>query len=177
MDNLINILLENRIVIMPCDTIYGIVGIYPQTENKIREIKGRDERKPFLVLIQKNWIKRFTNLKINKYFLDKWPGSLTLIVPGIDGSTIALRVPDDSRLQKILHKIDQPLYSTSVNRSGMASLELANEIEIEFGLEVDLFINEGDLKGNRPSTIIDLSQEPYKIIRQGACPVDLSMIM
>lgn len=176
MNSIVKVLVETGIVIMPCDTIYGIVGIFPYSESKIRDIKGREEKKPFLILIRKEWITRFTKIKIKKYFLDLWPGPLTLIVPGYKGDTIALRVPDDIRLQNILLKLDQALYSTSVNKSGMASLETANEIAKEFGPEVDLFINEGDLKGGKPSTIIDLTQNPYKLIRQGACIIDLNML-
>lgn len=176
MDKMVNILKNNGIIIMPCDTIYGIVGKYPLSENKIRDIKGRDENKPFLILIKKEWITRFTKIKIKKYFLNLWPGPLTLIVPGLDGDTVALRVPHDNRLQKILLKINQPLYSTSVNNSGMPSLNKAKEIEKEFGNKVDLFVNEGDLEGNLPSTIIDLTQDSYKMIRQGACLIDLNML-
>ena len=162
---------------MPCDTIYGIVGVYPESENRIRDIKGREENKPFLILIRKEWISRFTNIKIKKYFLDLWPGPLTLIVPGLIRDTVALRVPDDKRLQNILLELDRALYSTSVNRSGKDSLEMANEIEKEFGSEIELFINEGDLIGSQPSTIIDLTIKPYKIIRQGSCIIDTNMLL
>jgi len=171
MKKIISVLSKKGIVIMPCDTIYGIVGVYPFTDSKIRDIKGRGENKPFLILIQKDWIKRFTAISIDKYFLDLWPGPLTLIVPDFKGNTIALRVPDDKRLQKILLKLNKALFSTSVNKSGFNNLEKAEDIEAEFGSLVELFVNEGDLIGSRPSTIIDLSVSPYKLIRQGACKI------
>lgn len=176
MDSIARVLSETGIVIMPCDTIYGIVGIYPSSENRIRDLKGRDENKPFLILIKKEWISRFTKLKIKQYFIDLWPGPLTLIVPGLKGITVALRVPDDKRLQNILLQLDKPLYSTSVNKSGHASLNTANDIEEEFGSDVELFVNEGDLTDGKPSTIIDLTTNPNKIIRQGSCLIDMEQL-
>ncbi|MCK5671922.1 MAG: L-threonylcarbamoyladenylate synthase [Spirochaetales bacterium] len=177
MNKLTDILSNNGIVIMPCDTIYGIVGVYPDSENRIRDIKGRDENKPFLILIRKEWISRFTKIELKKYFLDLWPGPLTLIVPGLTGNTVALRVPDDKRLQNILLQLNHALYSTSVNRSGKASLENESDIEKEFGSEVELFVKEGDLTGSQPSTIINLTVKPYKIIRQGSCIIDTDMLL
>ena len=174
--DILEILANIGIVIMPCDTIYGIVGVAPASEDIIRNLKGRKETKPFLLLIRKEWISRFTKMEINKYFLDLWPGPLTLIVPGHNGKTIALRVPDDIRLQNILSTLKEPLYSTSVNRSGYESLYKSYEIEKEFGSEIDLFVNEGDLEGGIPSTIVDISQKPYKLLREGACPIDLTML-
>lgn len=174
--DILAILSDNGIVIMPCDTIYGIVGIAPVSENRIRNLKGREETKPFLLLIRKEWVSRFTKVDIENYFLDLWPGPLTLIVPGLFGDSIALRVPDDERLQNLLSELNEPLYSTSVNRSGQESLYKTKEIELEFGSEVDLFVNEGDLEGGLPSTIIDISKKPYKLLREGACLIDLNML-
>ncbi len=174
--DILEILSNIGIVIMPCDTIYCIVGVAPASEDIIRNLKGRKETKPFLLLIRKEWISRFTKIEIDKYFLDLWPGPLTLIVPGHNGKTIALRVPDDNRLQNILSTLKEPLYSTSVNRSGYESLYKSEDIEKEFGSEIDLFVNEGDLEGGIPSTIVDISQKPYKLLREGACPIDLTML-
>ncbi|MCK5197995.1 MAG: L-threonylcarbamoyladenylate synthase [Spirochaetales bacterium] len=174
--DILAILSDAGIVIMPCDTIYGIVGVAPASEKKIRELKGREETKPFLLLIRKDWVSRFTEIEIDRRFMDLWPGPLTLIVPGLDGYSIALRVPDDDRLQNLLSELNEPLYSTSVNRSGQESLYKTEEIEKEFGSEVDLFVNEGDLEGGLPSTIIDISQKPYKLLREGACRIDLTML-
>jgi L-threonylcarbamoyladenylate synthase len=175
-DDITEILSNNGVVIMPCDTIYGIIGIAPNSDERIREIKGRDEVKPFLILIKKDWITRYTNIIIDNYLLDLWPGPITLIVPDLNDGSIALRAPDDRRLQKILTKLDQPLFSTSVNRSGQDLLFESSDIKKEFISEIDLFIDEGDMPGGLPSTILDIRKTPFKIIRQGACLVDLKNI-
>ena len=47
---IVQALAENRVVIMPCDTIYGLVGAAPETESKLIELKKRREKR-FLRLI------------------------------------------------------------------------------------------------------------------------------
>jgi len=172
LDKILNVLKKKGIVIMPCDTIYGFLGIAPETRKKIQQIKRRDDNKPFLILILKEWIPKYTSFPVDKYFLDQWPGPLTIIVPDKNNSTVALRVPDDTRLLKLLYKLDQPLFSTSVNYIGKPALNKSNEIKAVFGNNIDLFMDEGDLLESISSTIIDLCTKPYKIIRQGACKID-----
>ena len=43
----VGVLSSYGVAILPCDTIYGIVGVAPETEGRIRSIKGRGEDKPF----------------------------------------------------------------------------------------------------------------------------------
>ena len=172
LDKISNVLEKRGVVIMPCDTIYGFLGIAPGTRKKIQEIKGRDDNKPFLILILKEWIPKYTSFQIDNYFLDQWPGPLTIIVPDKNNLTVALRVPADTRLLNLLYKLDQPLFSTSVNYMGKPPLNRCNEIKAEFGNNIDLFVDEGDLLENIPSTIIDLCTKPYTLIRQGACKID-----
>ena len=42
---------NKEVVIIPTDTVYGFSGIVPWTEDYIRQIKGREENKPFIQLI------------------------------------------------------------------------------------------------------------------------------
>ena len=39
------------VAVLPCDTIYGLCGIAPESETRLREIKGRGFDSPFIVLI------------------------------------------------------------------------------------------------------------------------------
>ena len=38
----------------------------------------------------------------------------------------------------------------------------------EFGSEVDLVLDGGDLPDAEPSTVVDVSSQPFRILRQGA---------
>ncbi|MBN2619110.1 MAG: threonylcarbamoyl-AMP synthase [Spirochaetales bacterium] len=175
-ETIIEKLTNNEVVIVPCDTIYGILGKSPVTDFKIREIKGRGESKPFLHLISS--VIQFNKLSVipfPKNLEEFWPGPLTVVTTVKQGGTIAYRLPADRFLQDIVSHMESPLYSTSVNLSGQKHLWKINEIIEKFEAKVDLIVDGGDLEGREPSTVIDITSFPYKIIRQGALhlPQDL----
>ncbi len=98
--NAFNLILDTLrrggIVIMHCDTMYGIVGAVPYTQERIAEIKGRGHGKQFLELIPDiSWLHRFIDGEMPGSLKKYWPGPLTVIFPDRKGGTIALRVPDE----------------------------------------------------------------------------------
>ncbi len=160
-------LIEKGIAIAPCDTIYGIHGCVPDTEGRIREIKGRGDDKPFLILHSSiDSITEITLVKIPAPILALLPGPLTLIVLTKEGKK-GLRVPADAFMRTVLEKTG-PLFSTSVNRAGEPPMWRFCKIKKRFGGEVDIIIDGGDIANNVPSTILDISEKPYTIARQGA---------
>lgn len=168
-------LLRNRlavgggVAIIPCDTIYGIVGTVPGSEERIRRIKGRGEDKPFLQLVAGvDWVTRLATAPVPSTLEKHWPGPLTVILPALGGGTVALRVPDSLFLRELLTAVDRPLYSTSVNRAGQAPLWQIADIVEGFEDVVDIVVDAGDLPGSVPSTIVDATCSPLRIVRQGA---------
>ncbi|MBN1686975.1 MAG: L-threonylcarbamoyladenylate synthase [Spirochaetales bacterium] len=158
---------EKGIAIAPCDTIYGILGCAPRTETRIREIKGRGEEKPFILLhATVESVLAAADTEVPAPLLALWPGPLTLILKAGIGKT-GFRVPADSFLLDVLKRTG-PLFSTSVNRSGETPLWRIADITAAFGGNVDMIVDGGDLPGKRPSTIIDLSEKPFTILRHGA---------
>ncbi len=165
---LVRVLSTGGVAIIPCDTIYGIVGAAPQTEERIRSIKGRETR-PFLQLIaEASWVARLSDAEVPAALAKHWPGPLTIVLAARGGGTVALRVPDSSFLRELLLAVDAPLYSTSVNRSGMPPMNRIAEIRQELESEVDLVIDAGDLLSGVPSTLVDATSRPCRILRQGA---------
>jgi len=155
------------VAIMPCDTIYGIVGAAPESEARIRELKGRGE-KSFLQLIPSAaWLPRFTAQALPPQLAAYWPGPLTVIFPS-GPSTVALRVPADPLLRGLLERLERPLYSTSVNAGGQPPLWRIQDILQDFEQRVDLVVDAGDLPGRLPSTIVDVTARPFRILRRGA---------
>jgi L-threonylcarbamoyladenylate synthase len=170
----VKVLEKGGVLIMPCDTIYGFVGKYPDSDGTIREIKGRGETKPFLVLSTESMIDRLSDQEIPEYLKKYWPGPLTLIIKGKSpGTSIAVRVPDDPVLLHLMESIDAPVFSTSVNRSGRPPLNKIEEIAGEFEFSVDMLVDGGDIEGGRPSTIVDVTSRPFKVLRQGSLLLDL----
>ncbi len=168
-NQVIEILEANGVVIVPCDTIYGILGKAPDTDSLIRDIKGRGEAKPFLTLVSS--VIQFNRLSVIPFPLELekyWPGPLTVVTTVKTGGTVAYRLPSDNFLQDVVSHIEVPLYSTSVNSSGEKPLWRLSDIVDQFEDKVDLIVDGGDYKGRLPSTVIDITSKPYKIIRQGA---------
>lgn len=158
--------------IIPCDTIYGIVGRCPETEEKIREIKGRESGKQFIMLLgNKEEVFNYSLTSIPQSILNLWPGPLTLVLQGKGNNTIALRVPDDPFLSILLKKLNFPVFSTSVNRTGEPPLGKIGEIIERFRSRVDFIVDGGDLPEGIPSTVYDLSGKTPRILRQGICKI------
>ena len=149
--------------------MYGLVGIAPDSGERIRDIKGRGEDKPFLRLLpDPSWVARFSPLTAPENLLKYWPGPLTLVFPAHEGGTVALRVPDSQFLRELLEAVGSPLYSTSVNRAGAAPLQSVEEMRREFEDLVDLIYDAGDLPSGPPSTLVDVTSRPCKVLRPGA---------
>ncbi len=163
---------NNGTAIFPCDTIYGIMGRYPNLENKIQKIKERGNSRPFLKLISDTgMMKSMTSQDVDKRILSYWPGPLTLILKTKrkEEETIALRIPNDPFLLKLIKSLNFPLISTSVNRSGDVFLREITKIIEFYKDKVDLIVDAGDLPKKIPSTLLDISSKPYKVLRQGEC--------
>lgn len=155
-------------MIMACDTIYGILGRAPDTLDEIRRIKGRGDAHPFLQLLaRRRDISLLSPMKIPSDFLKLWPGPVSFILPDYHGGTVACRVPGDLFLRKIIIGAGQPVFSTSVNQTGENSEWKIDRIITHYESEVGGILDDGDLNGRQPSTLIDLSVTPFRIVRQG----------
>ena len=169
-ERLAELLAAGGVAIMPCDTIYGIVGPAPASQDRLRELKGRGEKSFLQLIAGAHWLERFGELALPETLAGYWPGPLTLIFPAGQGS-VALRVPADPRLRLLLERLDSPLYSTSVNRTGQPALWRIADILEQFEAVVDLVVDAGDLPGRLPSTIVDVSRRPFRVLRQGALSI------
>jgi L-threonylcarbamoyladenylate synthase len=159
---------EGDVMVLPCDTIYGLCAkVGQETMESIYALKERDQRKPFLLLATMHQAKEICQVppEVEKV----WPCALTAIMRNReDGGTTAIRVPSDAFLQSVLEKLGSPIYSTSVNLSGYASMTNITDIILTFKGKVPLFVVAGEKQGTVPSTLIDCTVRPFKVIRQGA---------
>lgn len=162
---------HHHLAIIPCDTIYGIVGSVPVTEKALRMVKGREETKPFIQLVTAEMVKKISSEPLDPLVFSYWPGPLTVIVNNWEGSTTAIRVPADPFLQTVLESLDKPIFSTSVNVSGEKAFVQFDEMVARFGDVIPLFVKGHDNQGTVPSTIIDVTKRPYTLVRQGAVDV------
>lgn len=166
-------LLNDGIVILPSDTLYGFSCIPGRGERIIEAIKGRGEGKHFLKLALKEQLSQLTPQEPDPRLLSYWPGPLTLIMKGLNNPTEGIRVPDSRFIQQLLALTGCPIISTSVNYSGQSPMTSIEEIIREFEDKVDLIVDAGELPKSLPSTIIDISEGVPRLVRQGQLKVNL----
>lgn len=176
------IIADGGVIAFRTDTFYGL-GADPFNREaivRIKELKGREEAKPILLLISDvNELDRFTN---NSQFLrmiavGHWPGPLTLIGgarPELPGEltagtrTIGVRLPDDENVRSLVRACGGALTATSANLSGQPPARTAKEVENCFPEEIDLIIDGGEVTATQASTVLDLSGPKARLIREGA---------
>src|SRR3989441_4212910 len=105
-----------------------------------------------------------------------WPGPLTLVfraamaVPLVltaGTGTIGVRLSAYPDVQRVLDVIGGPLTGTSANRTGQPPATTAAEVERAFGADIDLIVNGGPTPGGLPSTVLDTTVSPPRLIREG----------
>ncbi len=172
------VLLGGGVCIIPTDTIYGIVALdrYPDSIERVKQIKKRPENKPFLRLIGSlETLKRYTPQQVPERLKVYWPGPLTIIFRDYNGKTIALRWPDYYFLKAVFRLIgNEAIVAPSANISGEPPIFDEEKLVQTFGDLVDLIVISDDVKrGREPSTIIDITKEPWSIVREGAVKIKL----
>ena len=172
---------SGRIFIYPTDTIYGIGGnpFDKKVVQRITDIKGRNEGKQFIWLISdfENLL-NYVEITFEKHFdflQNIWPGPVSVVLNLNDRTkeithfeTIAVRIPNNNFCQKLLKEIRQPLISTSTNKSGQDPINQIEQIIEEFSRDVDAIIFNSMPIRQISSTLIDLTAEQPKLIREGS---------
>ncbi|MBS4036007.1 MAG: threonylcarbamoyl-AMP synthase [Ignavibacterium sp.] len=178
--------LSGGIFIYPTDTIYGF-GANPFNEDakmKIAKVKGRDEWKRYIFLIQNvQLLQQYVELNSEKhidFLISIWPNPISVVLKLnsktseiLQSETGAFRVPNNRFCLKLLSEIQMPLISTSVNRSGNPPLLEQSLIIEEFGNEVDAIFYSDTKSYFEASTIIDLSRDKLELIREGKFKMDV----
>ena len=173
---------EGGVIAFPTDTSYAL-GVDPRNERalkKLFEIKGRDEDKAILLLID-SLSMATTYSEATRYFAEVasffWPGPLTLVLPAspkvsnlvtADRSTVGLRWPDHPLITKLIARLGHPLTGTSANLSGKEPARSASDVVAGFGETVDLVIDGGSSPLKSQSTLLDLTGNTPNILREGS---------
>ena len=160
------LLSEGCVGILPCDTIYGLSGIADKPRaDRIYEIKRRPLSKSFIILMDKDTLQH-SSLIVPDELMERWPAPFTAILKAPDGSTHAVRIPSDPFIQDVI-AISGPIFSTSVNFSGEPSLLSFDDILPVFSDSVDFIVKDMNVHGGLPSTLIDATEYPFRVLRQG----------
>ena len=174
----IRVMAHGGIVLYPTDTVYGLgVNIFnKKAVRRVYDIKKRSLMKPLSIIVSsKDAISHVANLRNrDKIYVDKFlPGPYTLIlnktkiVPRVVTSGlkhVGVRIPDNEIACRISDLF--PVTTTSANLSDHEVCETPDEILDQLNHDVDLVIDVGKLKRNKPSTIINLTSEKPIILER-----------
>lgn len=172
-----------QMVVIPTDTVYGI-GADPFNKlavDALLQAKGRGREYPSPVLVADIAQVREVALEIPtlaRQFMEVfWPGALTIVLParpelgwdlGITGGTVALRIPNQDDTRELLAATG-PLAVTSANLHSQPPAMTCTEARNYFGPKVKVYIDGGECRTQKPSTIIKcISGGGYELIRCGA---------
>jgi tRNA threonylcarbamoyl adenosine modification protein (Sua5/YciO/YrdC/YwlC family) len=86
-------------------------------------------------------------------------------------ATIGLRVPDHDAPRALARAVG-PLPTTSANVSGIPEAHTAAEILEQLGDAIALVLDGGPAHGCPPSTVVDCTVDPPRVLRAGAVPVE-----
>jgi L-threonylcarbamoyladenylate synthase len=176
------LLLEGGVAIYPTETFYALGG---DPENaapvkRIFEIKGRDFDKPLpLIAARRASISRVVSAwpeSADRLADAFWPGPLSLLLPAADSISplihaytgkLAIRISPHPVAAALADALRGLILSTSANFSGEPACRNLEELPEELKDGVDIVISGGLLTGGLPSTIVDVTITPPRLVRKG----------
>lgn len=105
-----------------------------------------------------------------------WPGALTLVVRAREdvpdeltagSKTIGIRLPDDAEVRALVSACGGALTATSANPAGEPPARTAAEVARYFRQGVELIVDGGEARTDRPSTVLDITGQAARLIREG----------
>ncbi len=184
-DRVAEVISRGGVIAFRTDTFYGL-GADPFNRgavNRIKQLKGREDKKPILIVISDpDQVGRFiTEVSTAFGALAKrfWPGPLTLIGkadPNLPDDitagtkTVGVRLPNDDKVRALVGACGGALTATSANPSHSAPANSAQAVEKYFGGAIDLIVDGGETISDQPSTVVHVTGEEPRLIREGVIP-------
>ena len=181
MENIKQELEQGRAVVLPTETVYGIFAkaLDEKAVDHVYQLKGRPRDKALnLNVASLDDILNFSKNQppyLQQLVENFLPGPLTIILEANDKvpdwvnsglRTVGFRMPSHPVTLELIREFG-PLIGPSANISGQSSGVSFKEILKDFGQEVLGLEDDAFLTG-QDSTIIDLSGDKAKILRQGS---------
>ena len=176
------ILAQGGLVALPTDTVYGLAGAasLDSTLRRIFAVKQRPADIPLPILIADagDIVQVAVDIPscVSELADRFWPGPLTIVLckssrisdlATAGRSTVGLRVPDHELTRSILRRADFPVAVTSANMSGAPEVTTPQQVVAALGGQIEMLIDDGSCPGGLPSTVLDLTCSPPRIVRSG----------
>jgi L-threonylcarbamoyladenylate synthase len=170
-------------VAFPTETFYGLgaAPLQPAAVRRVFDVKGRPDGKPLLVLVDGVAMAETLALDVpagaRALMARHWPGALTLVLrarPHVPvevtagSGTVGVRLSAHPVARALVQALGAPVTAPSANPSGLAAPTTAAEVRAHFGDRLDLVLDGGPTAGGEPSTVLDVTVEPPRVLRAGA---------
>jgi tRNA threonylcarbamoyl adenosine modification protein (Sua5/YciO/YrdC/YwlC family) len=177
---------RGELVVLPTDTVYGVAAdaFSPPAVNLLLAAKGRGRDVPVPVLVSSTAMLDAVveNLsEVGRTLVEAcWPGALTLVVRhtphlawdlGEARGTVAVRMPDHPVALALIEQTG-PLAVSSANRSGHPPATTVVEARLQLGASVGVYLDGGPCAAAVPSSIVDLTGDAPRLLREGAVGLD-----
>jgi L-threonylcarbamoyladenylate synthase len=177
------VLRDGGVAVLPTDTIYGLhcEASHPAAIRRIQRIKKTAGRAGFILIASDmEMVDRLVGRwprDARRLLARVWPAPLTAILPASRSigvalapkGTIAVRIPALAELRSCVKLVGQPCVSTSVNRGGRKPMTRMSEI-LRGIPGLDGYISQRGRPSMNPSTVVDMTATPPRLLRPGRHP-------
>lgn len=178
-DIVCDVIEEGKVVAFPTETVYGVGVKFGSREalDKLMEAKERDYSKAITLMLGfKDDIEKYAYVSAKAWKLISafMPGMVTLVFKKKEGvdpvmtngkDTIGIRIPDDEYVLTLLRSAG-PMLVTSANLSNHPNTTSTKEVLDQLDGRIDLIVD-GETTDSIASTVIDVSSDEIKILREG----------
>ena len=166
----------------PTETFYGLGAAAddPAAVRRVFGVKGRDEGKPLLVLVDSIAMAETVaevTARGRELMARHWPGALTLVLRARDGvrsevtagtGTIGVRLSPHAVARGLVSALGSPVTAPSANLADAPPPTSAAAVRAVFDGAIDLVLDGGPTAGGPPSTVVDARSDVPRVLRAGA---------
>ena len=182
-----DVLRRGGLVAFPTETFYGLgaAALDAVAVRRVFEVKGRPSSMPLLVLVDSAARLRHVAIDVPeraRTLMDRhWPGALTLVfraAPQLPAEltagtgTVGVRVPNHRVARALVSQLGLPVTAPSANPTGGDPPTTADGVLAYFRDVLDLVLDGGPTPGGAPSTVVDVTVDPPRVLRQGAVTLE-----
>jgi L-threonylcarbamoyladenylate synthase len=177
---------SGELVVLPTDTVYGIGAdaFTPHAITALHVARGADRRVPPPVLVGSRHTLDglvYSLPKAARELADAfWPGALTIMVEhspslqwdlGDTGGVVGVRMPLHPVALEVLREVG-PMAVTTANKIGQPAPLTAEEARDQLEYSVRIYLEAGAAVDPAPSTIVDVTGDAPRVLRDGAVPFE-----
>ena len=177
---------SGELVVLPTDTVYGIGAdaFTPHAISSLHFARNADQRVPPPVLVGSRHTLDGLVYSIPaaaRELADAfWPGALTIMVEhspslqwdlGDTGGVVGVRMPLHPVALEVLREVG-PMAVTTANKVGSPAPTTAEEAKHQLTYSVRVYLEAGAARDPAPSTIVDVTGDVPRVLRNGAVPFE-----